>query len=59
VGDVVPLSDWGVAVAEEPQATSNATNSNTTAFGRCLNSIDRGDDCGKYSLHFLRITVIK
>ena len=35
VGDVVPLDD-GVAVAEDPQANNNATNSKTIAFGICL-----------------------
>ena len=35
VGEVVPLDD-GVAVAEDPQANNRATNSNTIAFGRCL-----------------------
>ena len=57
VGDVVPLDD-GVAVAEDPQANSSATNSNAIAFGRCLDIIDLNGDCGKYLPLFLRIAII-
>ena len=35
VGEVEPL-DTGVAVAEDPQANSRATNNRTIALGRCL-----------------------
>ena len=56
VGEVVPLDD-GVAVAEDPQANSSATNSSTIAFGRCLDIIDLNGDCGKYLSPFLRFAI--
>jgi len=45
VGDVEPLDD-GVAVAEDPQANRNATNSRTIAFGRCLEISGLIANCG-------------
>jgi hypothetical protein len=36
VGEVVPLLATGVAVAEDPQANSRATNNRTIALGQCL-----------------------
>ena len=57
VGDavVVPLDD-GVAVAEDPQANSNATNSRTIAFGRCLEISGLIANCGTNFPPSLRIT---
>ena len=55
VGDVVPLDD-GVAVAEDPQANNNATNSKTIAFGRCREISGLIADCGKKLPPFIRIT---
>jgi hypothetical protein len=36
VGEVAPLLATGVAVAEDPQANSRATNNRTIALGQCL-----------------------
>ena len=56
VGDVVVPLDDGVAVAEDPQANSSATNSRTIAFGRCLEISGLIADCGTNFSPFLRIT---
>ena len=55
----VELLGCGVAVADDPQANSRATNSNTIAFGRCraINGLD--DDFGKCLPPVLRIANIK
>ncbi len=58
VGGAVELLGSGVAVAEDPQANSSATNSKTIAFGRCLDIFDLIGDCGKYLPLFLRIANI-
>ncbi len=49
----------GVAVAEDPQANSSATNSRTIALGRCL--IIRGLvlDIGKFPSLLIRFTTSK
>jgi hypothetical protein len=46
----------GTAVAEDPQANNNATNSNTMALGRCLGISDLIADCGTNLPLFVRIT---
>jgi len=56
VGDVEPLSDCGVAVADDPHANNSATNSNTIAFGKFLNAVVLSDDISKNLLLSLRIT---
>ena len=56
VGEVDPLSDCGVAVADEPQANNKATNNRTMAFGRFLETIGLSDGCRTYFLLILRIT---
>ena len=47
----------GVAVADEPQANSRATNSRTIALGQCLNNCDLDVDFGTVPSPVLRLRI--
>jgi len=59
VGEVVEPLDAGVEVAEDPQANSKATNSNTMAFGKCRITRGLKADCGTYLPPLLRFATNK
>jgi len=55
VGEVVDPLEAGVEVAEDPQANSRATNSNTTAFGKWRIARGLKADCGTYLPPFVTL----
>ena len=55
----VGLLGCGVAVAEDPQANSRATNSRTIAFGRCLIMCDVDLEFSTATSLLIRVTVNK
>ena len=55
----VGLLGCGVAVAEDPQANSSATNNRTIALGRCLITGELNLDFGTGTFLLIRVTVNK
>ena len=59
VGCGVDVDACGVAVAEDPQAKSNATNKSTIALGRCLVNCDLDLGTGPLLHDVLRYSILR